>query len=387
MRDCIGLSSFYLRFCVVYKLLVLTLFLALNFGALPAQAEVYSSEEAALMTAFPTETSTLSWPDLSARFDAADPAETSPRTAYLAAIAAVRIGAAESARQRALALRTQSETEAWRTKSDLLLLMIDFYRTPPVRQTTLAPFLEAQLRELQKTTPRLDWIAGTSLSLLLMFHTQNRDYDAVEKVLTLADSFIREQQDVEDALWLMNETLRLADEFARHPDDSKYLDAGKLTVRAAQAVKQIQQIERSPEQSARLQELYFQSVTLESALRAYAASDALETHTEPVPYYLEFFPEFQQRCVAKMSLTGNEIRFRKSFTTGGALVRMQVNKRGRAKFIDVVDAAPNEMAEKKNFAVFRKNADRLRLDFVDTPPADCAEGGEILVKLSLSWQR
>lgn len=359
------------------------------FFVLSSNSDIYSAEEKRTIFAYPTDNGTLDWSELKTRFDdsvvvGAD--LMALEDLYAASIAAIRTGDFDSAPVRAARLQSIAPTPLWRTRSNLLVRMIAFYQGDSAARDTLSEALRDDLAELSEADGTMDWIAGTTVSLLFDYHLKGLDTDAAAATLRVSEPLAKTLGEFEGHVWVTSKTLTLGFTHALSSSVDRRQQAATQASLAGYEVGRALNHYGTDDQFDLLKKLYFRTVVFEAANSAYAGTEGIDI-TSNMPMYFEFYPDFQTECVASYDFVDLSFRRRDYSATGGVVIKVQVNNKGRGKFVSVVDGMPDSITHGGMLGLFKRQTRALRVEFEEDRPTWCDQGGEMLIRLSYSWER
>jgi hypothetical protein len=350
-----------------------------------ASAEVFSEYERAIILAFPSDNGDLDWQALSERqADPARPGATSSES-YSAAIVALRTGKKEQAGQLADRVIALADSEDDTTRSELLRAFLAFYLAPAAsRNDDKDPLLNA-LSGFSDAGMEIDWLAGTSATVLIEHALISRDPILSAETEALVRKLLSARTDFESRVWLVNVNLKAAYTSALNSNAPHEYSPHQFLDRAVGMIATAQAGLDDGEQLEGLRVLYNRSLTLDGAFRSQYATRNEAYDAPSLPMISRFHPEFQTRCVTDITYNRTRMSTRRGKVgTGGMLLLVTANKKGRATFKSVIDAQPSSLDHEDMFSYYRKHAASMRIE-VDTDDPRCLAGGDLIVPYSLHW--
>ncbi|MEM9939675.1 MAG: hypothetical protein AAF768_12555 [Pseudomonadota bacterium] len=355
-----------------------------------AKADTYSDQEKVVIFSYPTQNGSLDWDELRTRFPDGETLPSNPlefENLYAASIAAVRTGQFDVATSRARSLQAAANTPLWQARSNLLVGMIDFYQGDTAIRQTRSPSLRSDLKNLADADGAMDWIAGTTIALLLDFHLQELETDEARETLAVSEPLAPTLGDFEGHVWTANNTLKLAYTHALSSAPDRRQQAALQAGLAAHETGRALRFYQTDEEFDLIKRLYFRAVVFDAANRAHAGTEGIEVNAPGVPMYFDFYPEFQNTCVASHDFKDLSFRRRDYTATGGVVVKAEINAKGRGKFVSVVDGMPVSITQGGMLGQFKRQIGALRVTFEEDRPDWCDQGGEMYISLSYSWER
>lgn len=347
-----------------------------------ASADIFSEYEQAIILAFPTDNGDLDWQALSERqVDPARPGATSSES-YSAAIVALRTGKKEQAGQLADRVTALADSEDDTTRSALLRAFLAFYLAPAAsRNDDKDPLLNA-LSGFSDAGMEIDWLAGTSATVLIEHALVSRDPILSAEAEALVRKLLSARTDFESRVWLVNINLKAAYTSALNSHSPHEFSPHQFLDRAVGMIATAQVGLDDGEQLEGLRVLHNRSLTLDGAFRSQYAT---RNEACDAPSLSRFHPEFQTRCVTDITYNRTSMKTRRGKVgTGGMLLLVTANKKGRATFKSVIDAQPSSLDHEDMFSYYRKHAASMRIE-VDTDDPGCLAGGDLIVPYSLHW--
>jgi hypothetical protein len=350
-----------------------------------ARAEVFSEYERAIILAFPTDNGELDWQELSDRQVNPIGASSKSSESYCAAIVALRTGKNEQAEQLADQMAGLADSEADKTKSELLRSFLTFYTAPAASRNDHKAQLLKALSRFSDTDMEIDWLAGTSASVLIEHALTSSDPILSAETESLVGKLLSARTDLQSRIWLVNVNMKAAYTSGLTSNASPEVDPHQFLDRAVGILAIAQAGLDDGEQLEALRVLYNRSQTLDGVIRSRFATRNEKYDAPPLRQIGRFHPPFQTRCVTSITYNRERLSVRRGkIGTGGMMLLVTVNNEGRAKFKSVIDAQPSSLDHEDMYRYYRKIAASMRIE-VDESDPDCLKGGDLIVPFSLHW--
>ncbi len=345
-----------------------------------AVADIYTPAEQEVILKFPTDNGNLNWDDLTARVEAELPADTSSNDYYVGSIVALRTGERDLAMTLSDGAKSVAISDDDFAKASLLSAFLKFYLSPSSEREIHKEALALAIDEQTSG----DWLSGTSASVLVEHAYTASDPVLSKRVLDRLSELLSEQDDVTTKLWFVNSYLKTAYAAALAPDQPSAVEPVDLLEQAVMIIFEAQKSEIEPESLDRFKKLYYRSHVIDGVVNSRRRTKGDKPQSRDLPMIPSFHPEFQTVCLEELDRGRKSVRFRKEFGTGGMLLLVSFNKKGKGKFVDVIDAQPIKMKNEFMHRYYKTAASSMRVKVDETNP-DCLNGGQVIVPFSIYW--
>ena len=348
----------------------------LNETAVP---EVFSDEERTLVKEFPTSSADIDLAELHSRgLDE----NANASDFYVAAIVALRIGANDLARFHSQRLLETAYSLEDRAQAQFLEYFIGFYLGPEAERGSASIRLLDGMSAYNEAGVQTDWLMGTAATLLLDYSYNHGHPELSRDVVEEMSEALSGRQDLESGIWLVNSNLKAAYTASQHASDT--VDPFSFLVDGNRLVGYLVSKADEEDSIEILEMLYLRLHTTFGVIYSRRKSKNQSVATNSLPFIQEFHPSFQIECVSEINRSKKRFRPRREFGTGGMMVQLHVDSKGRVKFVETVDAQPSRLKEKFMHSYLRKWANSMRVSVKPDDPA-CQNGGDLLLPFTLSW--
>ena len=362
------------------------LLVLLQSSLLAAQADVFTKQERAQIIAFQTDAQPVDPAILSAKLADESAFQSSSTDNVLGAIVALQSGDNDAARrfsQRAIEL---ASSDAQRVHAGLLDAFVSFYLAPASERSALEDALVNSVGLFEEAGFEVDWLSGKAIEMLSLHADHSSDPALSKQAADLAEKLMRDRKDFRARAWLINLYFNGAYTTALKIDAPSHVSPQEFLQSAVQEIYDAQLEMNDGEELELLRRLYYRAHTIDGAATSRAASRGEEASDKSIGMIERFHPDFQNDCIEDFRNIKKAVRTRREFGTGGTLIRIRVNEKGRAKFVETVDAQPARLMGDFMHVYLKRLASGMRIDIKKDKP-ECAKGGEMIIPYNLSWGR
>lgn len=352
------------------------------FGAFHAQAQSYSEQTRELVTQIPNDDGLLDWENLSQDLQTPVRADASFDDAYIAALVAVRSNRTDVIAEYASTAQTKAESSVEQNRAALLNGILKFYLGETVNRREAATELLVMVDEIDSAGGAPDWLSATTISALNKFALETNDLDLSAQASERAERIFSRGQTARIAIWAANQHITAAYAGMPSPPASKRETVSNLLRRATNLLAAAHRRDIELEDVEDLEGLYYRTIALTLYMNSRARSENKDSI--PLSYGVigDLHPSFERDCLIEWTSDRKKVRPRLLSVTGGILLRLEIDKKGRAKFIRVEDAVPAHLSNEKMYRTYRTIAREIRADLNEAD--GCQNGGEILYPLTIS---
>jgi len=349
---------------------------AMNYSA---NAEVFSLQEINEIEAFPAASDSLNLTELAARGVHED---TTAREAFVGAIVALRLGENETARLHSQRMSSIAIAPEDRTRAQFLENFLALYLGSNSDLGADTEQVLGDLASYNEASMEIDWLAGTAATILLEQALKTSHAELAQAVVDEMSLALSSREDIEAAIWQIDAYLKAA--YAAGQSEEGVIDPFSLLFDGVEVVDRASAIPNNDEHWGTLELLYLR---LHTTFGVIQSRRAYRNHSFPVqslPMLRAFHPKFQFECVFEVNEGKTRFRTRREYGTGGLMVRLSVDQRGRVRFSEIVDAQPVRLKKKFMHSYLRKWANSMRVSVIDDRP-ECQNGGEMLLPFTMIW--
>jgi|GEM_PF-5233895 len=352
------------------------------FGALHAQAQSYSEQTRELVGQIPNDDGQLDWDQLSQTLQSPIRAEASFDDAYIAALIALRSNRTDLVVEYTEAAQTSAGSNVEQFRAALLKGVLTFYLDEMIDRREAATELLMTVDEIDSAGGAADWLSATTISALNKFALETNDLALSVEASERAERIFSRGPTARIAIWAANQHITAAYAAMPSPPDSKRETVSGLLKRATNLLSAAHRRDVKPEDVDALKSLYYRTIALTLYMNSRARSE--DKDSIPLPYGVikDLHPSFERDCVIELTSDRRKVRPRLLSITGGILLRLEIDKKGRAKFVRVEDAVPAHLSNEKMHRTYRTIAREIRADL--NPAEACQNGGEILYPFTIS---
>tara|TARA_Y100000052_G_scaffold27463_1_gene35393 strand:+ start:9667 stop:10818 length:1152 start_codon:yes stop_codon:yes gene_type:complete len=365
---------------------------SLFLGILPS-ALAFNDIKPETVLAYPADNGSMDWAAAATEALPCQSAETSadwsPDDRYLAIITLLRTAQNEPAKS---CLLTWSELEGAGASDSRLGIMKAFFDIYLPDATSPADALTPAIVAIEQAAvngAQLDWTLGTLVQIASMRTSDELDGELSARSLVAANELIGTRRDAAVISWqaslaVQHIVLRASQlDFDASPDVFKAFQILGVALEKWQTGCDV------TKSCDVLKDFYYRTITLSALTSAeLRAMDLPATgdHQIYLPYLPNFHPDFESQCEFNFEterFSSGRYNWPKTASAYGVLLRVKVNRRGKASFVSVEDSIPSWVSEPEHSRRFKSfiNDGEFELNDLEANEA-CKEGGEFLYPMS-----
>ncbi|MEM1035995.1 MAG: hypothetical protein AAGI14_04460 [Pseudomonadota bacterium] len=350
-----------------------------------ATPALFSEEEQSIILAFPTQNGSLDWNEMHSRVESADQSLLSFPDAYIGAIVALRTGHTDDAFDLLAVTKALTNKPESKVLSDHLGAFLNFYSTgQQSKETDTVDLLEA-VSNYKENSMQADWLAGTSISILVDTARNNSDPLLLAKTLQTAEQVFKKPRKFETTAWLLSLYIKGGYTAALQANDENRFTASYFLTPALMLINEVETADLKIQEADILKTTYFRIHAIEAAETSRMAMADSSKTTLPLPLLERYHPDFQNQCVKSIKTVSSLIRPREYVGSGGFILELSISEKGRATYKKLVDAQPNLLKQMDTESTLKDLAKKLRVE-IDVSNPSCKAGGRIIIPYTLAAQ-
>lgn len=316
-------------------------------------------------------------------------ADWSPDDRYLAIITLLRTAQNEPAKSCLLTWNALEGAETSDHRLGVLKAFFDLYLPDESSPDDAITPAVGTIEFAANTGAELDWTLGTLVQLISVMTGDQLDGDMSGRNLIAANKLIGTRNEAMAMSWLASLSvqhivLRSSEiDFQASADLFAAFDILGLALEKWETGCDVTQ------SCNVLEDYYHRTITLSGLVGAELASINLPDSAEAkinLPHISRFHSDFDNQCDFDFETTRNAIgryNWPKTASAYGVLLRVQVNRQGKASFVRVEDSIPSWVSDKEHSRRFKNfvNDGDFELSADETNPV-CENGGEFLYPMS-----